>query len=90
MWLRGQKWEVGTPHWAATQVQISAAKAGTYGIERDVARQALVAAYQAGQHELNGIAIEFHLKRADAYFKGYLGWTDSTKTRRPNDWMKAK
>ena len=71
----------GSPHYLATQTQRAASVAGTYGAERQVARDAL----RAGG--LNRFQTWSALRRADAYFTGRLGVARDTPLRLPgNRW----
>jgi hypothetical protein len=77
--LEGPSTEIGSPHYAATQVQRSAEVGGTYGAERQVACAALAAAgCSRGQ-------IADALARADEYFMRRLDLTFESPLRIPGN-----
>ena len=77
--LEGPPYEVGSPHYAATQAQRSAGIGGTYGAERQVACLAMAAAGCSGRQ------IRDALRRADAYFIRQLGLNMGSPLRIPGD-----
>jgi hypothetical protein len=68
---------VGSEHYLATQAQNASVHGGTYGAEREVAREALLAAGKSLQD------VERALARADEYFMQHLGMTMDTELRIP-------
>ncbi|WP_070934201.1 RHS repeat-associated core domain-containing protein [Mycobacteroides saopaulense] len=76
--LEGPSYARGTPHYEATQAQNRSAFSGTYGAERQVAIEALLASGKFTPQEISQI-----MKRADEYFIGHLGMTHETPLRVP-------
>jgi RHS repeat-associated protein len=76
--LRGPSTDPSTEHYRATQAQRQPG-GGTYGAERQIAYNSLIAAGKTPAEASAAVA------RADAYFKDQLGVTDSTPTRIPGN-----
>ncbi len=77
--LKGPSTTRGTPHFLATQAQRDADVGGTYGAERQVAYDSLIAAGYSSDEAVAAVA------RADEYFMGELGLTHSSVLRWPGD-----
>jgi hypothetical protein len=79
VYLYGPSWAIGSQHYLVTQYQLHATNRGTYGAERDIAKESLRAGGVAERD------VEDAMRRADRYFKGQLCLSDGSITRVPGE-----